>query len=406
MSCMPTTLEPGVDADLRLLLGPEAAELLREFFLRSDGVVVAHRIQRVSHRPNRSTTVTYRADVEWSSGRLTDETVIAMTGEAPPAGATELSNGVTSVAMWRWPHDPLLPGLSSALDRNVVAKLFAELGVAGGVRDLRVRAYRPGRRAVVEATGERGRMFLKVVRPAAVRRLHDLHRSMAGHLPVPDSVGWSDDGVLVIPAVPGATLRERLRSQHGDLPPPAAIGDLLDALPLELMAGKPRLDWLDHARHHARVIRETVPSAADHVSSLVERLESRHDANRDIEHEVVPVHGDLYEAQLIVEGSTITGLLDVDTAGAGHRIDDLANFCAHLSVLATVTRPSNRIRSFGADLLAYAESRFERRDVRARVAAATLGLATGPFSVLEANWHENTVRRLELADRWVAGSTR
>lgn len=393
-------------ADLRLLLGPDAAEMLSEFFVRSDGVVTAHEVKQVSHRPSRSTTVTYRAAVTWSSGQVTDETVIATTGDALPAGATELSNGATNVAFWRWPHDPLLPGLSSALDRIVVAKLFEDLGVGGGVRKLRVRAYRPGRRAVVEATGERGRMFLKVVRPDSVRHLHDLHRSMSGHLPVPNSAGWSDDGILVMPAVPGATLRELLRSPHGDLPHPAAIDELLDSLPLSVMSGKPGLDRLDHARHHARVIRETVPSAADHVSSLVERLAAHHDANRDIEHELVPVHGDFYEAQLIVDGSTITGLLDVDTAGAGHRIDDYANFCAHLSVLAMVTRSSDRIRSFGADLLAYAESRFERRDVRTRVAAATLGLATGPFRVLEPNWEENTVRRLELADQWLASGAR
>ncbi len=393
-------------ADLRLLLGPDAAEMLTEFFVRSDGVVTAHRVKQVSHRPGRSTTVTYRADVTWSTGGVTDETVIAMTGEAPPAGATELSNGVTNVAMWRWPHDPLLPGLSSALDRRVVAKLFEDLGVCGGVSALRVRAYRPGRRAVIEATGDRGRIFLKVVRPDAVRRLHELHRSMAGQLPVPDSAGWSDDGILVMPAVPGATLREVLRSSHGDLPHPAAIDELLDAMPLELMAGKQRSHWLDNARHHARVIRETVPSGADHAKALVGRLAAHHDAHGHIDHDVVPVHGDLYEAQLIVDGSRITGLLDVDTAGAGHRIDDFANFCAHLSVLATVTRPSNRIRKFGADLLAHAESRFERRDVRARVAAATLGLATGPFRVLEANWEQNTIRRLELADQWLASGAR
>lgn len=408
-------LDPGLDArpggefdrwpaDLRLLLGNDAAEMLAEFFVRSGGVVIAHQVKQVSHRPDRSTTVTYRVDVEWSSGRRSDETVIAMTGAVLPVGAIELSNGPTSVAMWRWQDDPLLPGLSSALDPALVGKLFDDLGVGGGVRELRVRAYRPGRRAVVEATGERGRVFLKVVRPHAVRRLHELHRSMAGLLPVPDSAGWSDDGILVLPAVPGTTLREALRSPHGDLPEPAAIDRLLDALPLDLEAGTPSRDWFDRARHHERVIRETVPSAADRVSALVERLAAHHDATRGIGHDIVAVHGDLYEAQLIVDGSTITGLLDVDTAGAGHRIDDVANFCAHLSVLATVTRPSDRIRSFGADLLAFAETRFERRDVRARVAAATLGLATGPFRVLEPGWEANTGRRLALADQWLASS--
>ncbi len=68
--CMPTTLldPPGIDRrfiavydcwpdDLRLLLGPDAAGMLAEFFVRSGGVVTAHCVKQVGHRPRRSTTV-------------------------------------------------------------------------------------------------------------------------------------------------------------------------------------------------------------------------------------------------------------------------------------------------------------------------------------------------------------
>jgi aminoglycoside phosphotransferase (APT) family kinase protein len=115
----------------------------------------------------------------------------------------------------------------------------------------------------------------------------------------------------------------------------------------------------------------------------------------------VPVHGDLYEAQLLVDQGRFTGLLDVDTAGSGQRIDDLANMCAHLSVLALVSDRPRAIRRFGVALLEHAETRFDRVDLRARIAAAVVSLATGPFRVLEPRWAEGTARRLDLAGEWL-----
>ena len=61
-------------------------------------------------------------------------------------------------------------------------------------------------------------------------------------------------------------------------------------------------------------------------------------------------------------------------------------------------------RGYGAALLAHAERRFARAQLRPRVAAAVLGLATGPFRVQQAGWAEHTQRRLELAAQWVASS--
>jgi hypothetical protein len=118
---------------------------------------------------------------------------------------------------------------------------------------------------------------------------------------------------------------------------------------------------------------------------------------------VVPVHGDLYEAQLLVAGGRFSGLLDVDTAGAGLRADDWANLVAHLSVLTLVTQQTKAIRRYGREVLAHAESVHDPADLRARVAAAVVGLATGPFRVLERTWPANTLRRLELATEWLDG---
>jgi hypothetical protein len=103
----------------------------------------------------------------------------------------------------------------------------------------------------------------------------------------------------------------------------------------------------------------------------------------------------------MVNRGRITGLLDIDTTGSGFRVDDLANFCAHLSVLAQMTDRPRQVRRFGAGLLSHAEILHPRPVLRRRIAAAVLGLATGPFRVLEANWEANTARRLDLAVQWM-----
>ncbi|MGQ0573367.1 MAG: phosphotransferase, partial [Pseudonocardia sp.] len=132
--------------------------------------------------------------------------------------------------------------------------------------------------------------------------------------------------------------------------------------------------------------------------ALSHRLAGAHPGGEPL----VPVHGDLYDSQLLVDGGRVTGLLDVDTAGGGHRVDDWANLLAHLSVLADEgLAPA---RGYGAELLAHAERRLPRGRLRPRVAAAVLGLATGPFRVQQRDWAARTERRLDLAQRWLAGA--
>jgi hypothetical protein len=388
------------DDDLRLLLGPEAGALVAAAAGAAGGALEQWSAKQVTHQPGSSTVVQYRAELRWPDRAPSTETIVAATGNRIPPGADVLDDGHRRVAIWRWPIDPALPGLPRALDRGRVGALLDDLGVDGGAVQLRVRAYRPGRRAVVEATGRRGRLFLKVVRPAKAQALHDTHRALAPHLPVPDSLGWTDDGIVVLPAVPGRTLRDALRSSDQELPPLAAIDALLDRLPEQLAGAPARGGPVDIAEHHAGVVAATVPGTADLVAEVLGRLRA---ADRH-EHPVVPVHGDLYESQLLVREGRITGLLDVDTAGAGHRIDDHANLVAHLSVLGLVSDRPRPIKRYGAAVLAASEARFDRTDLRARVAAAVLGLTTGPFRVLEPHWQQATVRRLELALGWLDGA--
>jgi hypothetical protein len=391
--------QEGWPAELRLLLGHDAGELLTAVAVAAGGSLDEWRPRQVKHRPQRSTVVQYRANMTWPGGGSTSEIFVAATGEgAPSRGAALFEDGDARVAVWRWPHDPLLPGLSDALDSGKVGSLLDELGIDGGSVQMRTRAYRPGQRAVVEVTGRRGRLFLKIVRPARAEMLHGLHRALSPHLPAPDSLGWTDDGVIVLAAKPGQTLRQALRSSSQPLPSPQAMIDLLDRLPADLAARTPNRDLLSSAEHHAEVIAAAVPTAAERARALVGALRSRPAPGPG---EPAPVHGDLYEAQLLVHGGRITGLLDIDTVGAGLRVDDLANFCAHLSVLGLVSDRPKRIKRYGASLLARAEEDHHPGVMRPRIAAAVLGLATGPFRVLETRWAQSTMRRLELAEEWL-----
>jgi aminoglycoside phosphotransferase len=389
-------VDPAWPAPLRLLLGPEAGELLAAVAEASGGRLGSWHPRQVTHQPGAATTVQYRAEVASPDGTTT-ATFVASTGASVPEGVARFDDGTDRIAVWRWPSDPFLPGLTAALDPGSVGALFDRIGLEGSRLQLRVRAYRPGRRAVVEACGGQTRLFLKVVPPARVADLHARHRSLAGVLPVPMSLGWTDEGVVVLQALPGMTLREALRTPGARTPAPSEVTALLDRLPVSLLERPARRDLVAAARHHARVVAATVPSTGDRLDELLGRL----DARGAVAHPVVPVHGDLYEAQILLTDGRITGLLDVDTAGSGHRIDDLANACAHLSVLALVSDRPATVRRYGAALLAHAEASHDRWDLRRRVAAAVIGLATGPFRVLEPDWERRTHHRLDLAAAWL-----
>jgi aminoglycoside phosphotransferase (APT) family kinase protein len=241
---------------------------------------------------------------------------------------------------------------------------------------------------VLEVLGQD--LFVKVVRPSAVAALVRRHELLAPHLPVPQVLHSTDDGVVVLPRMPGASLRTTLGGPTFD-----DLEALLGALPPAVGELPPARDPLGRVDHFAAVLALTVPEVDEQVRELVTMLAGTDPG----EHPVVPVHGDLHEAQVLVDDDgAISGLLDVDTAGAGHRVDDWACLLAHLSVLGTP-----QARRYGAELLATAETRVPRAQLRPRIAAAVLGLATGPYRVQQRDTVRHTAARLTLARNWITG---
>jgi hypothetical protein len=382
--------------DLDLLT--DAGAFLRPAVAAAGGRLVAWQARHVDHQPGGGVTVGYHARVRWPGG-VREERLGACTGRIP-SGAFVLEDGDARVAVWRFPYDPDLPGLPAAFDPASVGAFLSSLGLDGPPA-LRVRAYRPRRRAVIEAVGPRGRVFLKVVRPRKVAALHERHRMLVGAgVPVPHSLGYTPDGVVALQALPGRSLRDALRRGERRLPPGAALLDLLDRLPAALADLPARSSWRDRVEHYAAVVAAALPAQA----GLARRLGSEIYAESAVG-PTVPVHGDFYEAQVRVHNGQLTGLLDVDTAGPGDRMDDLACLLGHLSVLAQIDRHrAPAINGLGARYLAAFERTVDAVALRTRVAAVVMSLATGPHRVQEPNWPAATAQRLRLAEEWLASA--
>lgn len=384
----------------RLLTGAAAGEVLETAVAAAGGRLLGWRAVHVERRRER-VTASYRAKVQWrGSGVPRDERFGAVTGTSLPPGVSVVGDGETSVGVWRLPFDPWLPGLAAAMDADAVAGMLSRFGTAGAWPRLRLRSYRPGRRAVVEANAGSTRLFLKVVRPDRVRDLHGRHRVVeAAGVPVPRSLGWTEDGVVALTALPGRTLRESLHRARGPWPPASALAGLLDQLPAELLALPPgAVGTASRVHHHAAMVGTVSAPLAERAHALAQAV-----AEQRVAGPTVPVHGDFYERQLITRDVRVHGMLDLDTAGPGERLDDLACLVGHLSVLA-LARPGRAglVNGVVGGYLDEIDRGADPRQLRLRVCAVVLSLATGPHRVQEPGWPRLVRERVELAERWAS----
>lgn len=388
-----------------LLTGEDAADLLAAALETAGGELVGWSVRHVDHRPGRSTTVSYRGDVRWPHGGGT-ETLGASVGRPEHHGAPgvlTLDDGEKQAAVWLYPDDPGLPALRAAHDADAVEGLLAGFGVPAEARHpvrLTQRAYRPGRRAVIEATGPGARVFLKVLRPSKVEALRRWHVLLTeAGLPVPEVLGWTTDGLLVLAPLAGETMRDAVRDGR-PVPSPRELLDTLDRLPGELCDLPRRESWSESADHYAHVIGTALPREGERAARLAARIQDRIAGLPDD----APTHGDFYEAQLLLTGGRLTGLLDVDNAGPGRRADDLGCLVAHLEVLALLPGwDAPRLHRLAREYATAFAAVVDRNELHARVAGVLLSLATGPHRVQEKDWEAATTRRLDAVERWLDG---
>ncbi len=386
------------------LTGPHAADVLRPAVELAGGILVSAHPQQLVYRPGRDVTVMFGAQISWGGRPAVDETLVAASshrGALP--GTVPIEAGDLHVDVWRYPFDPMLPGLASAVTNTSVAAL---LGTTVERVQLQVVSFRPCRRAVVRVQRSDGDdLYLKVVEPPEVAGLLARHAALrAVGLPVPEieSVD-ADAGLVVSRALPGRDLRAVLAEGRSPLPTPAEIARMVDQFAgADLMAHAPVMPLATSAPRHGAMLRLVMPAASDRIDAALEAI-----ASDPLAPAHTIVHGDLHDAQLrIDERGAIVGVLDVDGAGPGDPLDDLARLCGH--VLAVSVVGDGTTNPVASDSVAkYAERlRDDFRQVGAdpaqfdrRVAAALMGLATGPFRSQSEGWQELTDRLLEHVAR-------
>lgn len=376
------------------LLHVEIPGPVEAIYDRAGSSIGEHRAIQATWRPGKSLTMRYRVSAE--DGDLAGSNdVIAVIGEIPE-GVSLVAGPEAEVGVWVLPDDPMLPGLRSALDVPTVSRLLADLGSTEAASAVRLRAYRPGRRAVVQVEAGSSSIFLKVVPPKRIEKLHAKHRFLADHLPVPDSLGLAPDlGIIAMRALPGVDLRTALRDGRMPLPDPSVIV----ALPASLPA-PPEPSWRswspeDNLASTVDLLARLLPDEVPRLEMLLEAI------GEDAGPRDHAAHGDYHEAQILVDGPTLIGLIDVDTFGWGRPGDDAATMLAHLHLMASGSRSPQRVIEFARALNQSWDTVVDPVRLRLKTAAHVLGLATGPFRVQSPAWQAETVARIEVAGQWV-----
>ncbi|MBV9213644.1 MAG: phosphotransferase [Actinobacteria bacterium] len=402
---------------LELLLGGGAQEVLTRAVAEEGGVVQEARPRFVAYRPGRRIVVRYWADVRWRDGSSSQTTIVATERRSgPPPGALEVEAAGTTLGVWRWPGDPQLPGLKAAANADYVRALLDAYGAPPGRIFLRTMSYWPGRRAVIEVTipprglkfdPARGRvekkpgtllMFIKVVRQGRAQPLYELHRTLGGALPIASCPGGSDEhGLLVLEALAGHTLGQTLTRAPAYAPAPGEVLQLVHRLGRFQLALDPRNTTDEKVAGHLELLRAVLPGEAATLDRLAEAY------GEGAPQPLTTVHGDFHESQILIDRGAISGLLDVDDAGPGQLVDDLALLVGRVWALGHFAQGNRAaIRRYAERLLDAFSEEVDEAELRRRIAGALIGRATMPFRGQDPGWATEASLRLRLAEEWLA----
>jgi aminoglycoside phosphotransferase (APT) family kinase protein len=386
------------------LTSVRAFDVLAPAVARTGAELVGCEATQVQYRPGSDLIVRYRASVRTARGVVDDTLFAGVTASGPPTGALVVeasaeSGSTVRVGVWRWPFDPVLPALEQAVTPHLVQQLLGPLAPARPA--VEVVAFRPTERAVVRVSdrdGVRPVVYVKVVEPTLTERLvgrhHDLRR--AG-LPVP-AVLVSGPGWFAMEALMGPTLRDHLKSGEGAWPAAFSFCSMLgDLNQVELSDPSPARSRNAEAPAHAAMLASILPGERHRLASIVDRLRALEPGST---RQLVTVHGDFHEAQIVLDGSQLSGLLDIDDLGLGDPVADASTLLAHLLYRARTTPVhGDRIRAY-AGTLRRTFARVHGPGELDRMTAATLvGLATGPFRVRQAGWERVTREVLDEVER-------
>ena len=315
---------------------------------------------RSHHRPGAGVTAMYRIDAVPRSGPVggPGDTVrlhVGATTAALPTGAAvqQADLGGIAIRLWVHPRDPVLAGLPWATNAEAVSRDVFGADTADDRASLKLVAYRPLRRAVIRGARQGSVVYIKVPQPRLAAGLRQrLRMAAAAALPVPpllepaSGAGQVPDGVLVLGALPGRPLHQQLRQTGADGLYPGALAGLLDRLPSGALLLPRRAAWSERVLEYASGAAVALPEGAERISRCAQGVAEM--VRSTDPGPLVPTHGDFHGGNLLVDDGgklRITGMLDVDGMGPGHRVDDLACFLGHLTVLAALTPENAGLRA-------------------------------------------------------------
>lgn len=352
---------------------------------------------RSHHRPGAGVSALYRVQAvprrRGSAGQAAGGPVRLQIGATTASLTPEQSRntvrgavGNTDMRLWVHPRDPVLTGLPWATNAAAVAR-----GLFGGETDgehavLELAAYRPLRRAVIRATFKESAVYLKVPQPdlaAGLRRRVEV--AAAAGLPVPPLLAIApgenpaSTSVLALGALPGQSLHRRLSSVPDADFDPDALTDLLAGLPAAALEFPRRPSWSERVLDYAAASAAVLPACAERIMNCAREADAAvraADAGP-----VVPVHGDFHGGNLLAlsgrGGPELSGLLDLDGLGPGHRVDDLACFLGHLFVFAALNPSVHALRSTAERCAAAFASETDPAALYSRSGAVALTLVAG-----------------------------
>lgn len=392
-----------------LLTSSAVGDLLAAAVQHAGGRLVSWTLDHVDANPQRSTTATYSAVVEWSFGRRDELLGVSARAHGligSDANAEIFADGDREVAVWIYPHDPDLPGLVRAAYPETLTQVLNDaratpLPVTASDLDLEMIAYRPRRRAVLRATVRHPpqTFYVKVLRERLFDDVSRRHRMLldAG-LPAPPVAAATSDFLLVLRELPGTPLAAAV---FDEIPPCSAqeLIALLDAMPPSVAGLERRPPWSDAVAHYAGIITAAVPALTDQLGRLVADITS---GLTGIPPGDEPTHGDFHEGQVHVAAGRVVGILDVDTIGPGRRADDLACLIAHLSTIQRMTPAQTaRVHTLLRAWVPVFDRRVDPVELRLRAAAVIISLATGPYRGQEPHWERETRAMVDSAQALV-----
>lgn len=378
-------------------------EMIKGMYLATGVSKRAHLVE-LHHRPGAGVSglfeVTDNADSAETSGPTIYLVGTTERIDATTENVVRLTSEKGEVVFWEHPNDPGLPGLGTASVPERVQKAWDSQGT---LLDLQTVSYRPLRRAVLKAkfTGLDDWVFLKVLRKDAglLWQKHVVLHN-AG-VPVPEVIGEPIDEVVAFKTVSGTPMARAIMEATE---PPVSGGQIISLLTtfpavLKEMEGRPA--WTDRLHWYAHAARTAIPGQSPRIDALKKRIdEVLLTAERG---PLVANHGDFYEANVFVSDGRICGLIDIDSAGPGYLIDDLACFIGHLAVLPTLDARYAHVTGFVDYYLAEFAKYLQMQGISvnglyARSASVVLTLIAGARDEEDPHWENNAKARLRVAE--------